>query len=252
MLKSSISKPASPSYYFWRGKTSVDKKVDTSFCTSAKIESLVQYFFQCEQSISYGQSHPFNFKRTSFICIVFIERESQYLNHKYYRKMKLRQSSFGLGLNCPNMLALTLLPLKTFLIPERKQTRNLLIGIETLWPYQRIRISDKLLKNFRNWNLSSESPSFHSQTKVTKILFWIRLLEESAPVNSISISGMPTVQLNVKRRWPPMERQFCTSVLVSYAVFYVSFSLPRDILYFPEELSLKLPTNYFFKRQKRV
>ena len=33
--------------------------------------------------------------------------------------------------------------------------------------------------------------------------------------------------------------QFCTSVLVPYTVFYVSFSLPRAILLFPEEIFLQ-------------
>ena len=33
--------------------------------------------------------------------------------------------------------------------------------------------------------------------------------------------------------------QFCASVLVPYAVLYVSFSLPRDILHFPKEFSVK-------------
>ena len=36
--------------------------------------------------------------------------------------------------------------------------------------------------------------------------------------------------------------QFCTSVLVSYAVLYVSSSLPRDILHFPEEFPEKIHT----------
>ena len=34
--------------------------------------------------------------------------------------------------------------------------------------------------------------------------------------------------------------QFCTSVLVSYAVLYVSFGLPHDFLHFSKEFSLKI------------
>ena len=36
--------------------------------------------------------------------------------------------------------------------------------------------------------------------------------------------------------------QFCTSVLVSYTVMYVKFSLSRDIFHFHEEFSLKIYT----------
>ena len=43
--------------------------------------------------------------------------------------------------------------------------------------------------------------------------------------------------------------QFCTSVLVPYAVLYISFSLPHDILLLPEEFFEKIHTKYLFRRQ---
>ena len=46
--------------------------------------------------------------------------------------------------------------------------------------------------------------------------------------------------------------KFCTSVSVSYAGLYVSFSLTRDFLQFSEEFYLEIDTKHFFKTQKRV
>ena len=65
--------------------------------------------------------------------------------------------------------------------------------------------------------------------------------DKAGPMNSISLSGILTVQWNVKPRWPPIEgsfvRQFqsrtrsCTSVLVCHATFTLSWTVPWKVLF---------------------
>ena len=69
-------------------------------------------------------------------------------------------------------------------------------------------------------------------------------------LNSISHICNANWQMIYEAKMATRGGQFCTSVLAPYAVLYVSFSLPCNILHFPEQFSAKIHTKSFLKRQK--